>query len=204
MPDPVRPQSGSRERKIIRIKKRAAATSIGQDGERVRAGAGDSGEGGGSEEVMSEPGDVSLGGEDKPAVSSVTEESAAGASKRRKLSRTPLTVVQATPTLATPTMTSSQTTTASQIEHNETRHELTELTAAADGGGGGGTEANCEVGTGVNSRTDSETESVVRGDGVTGDVGDEVQREGQGQERRKISISEMKAEMCISVFCVCS
>ena len=203
MSDPVRPQSGSGERKIIRIKKRAAAMSTEQDGERVRAGAGDSGEGGGGEEVTIEPGDVSEGSDDKPAVSSVmeksavTEESAAGVSKRRKLSRTPLSVVQATPTLATPTMTSSQTTTASQMEQNETRHEPTELTAAAAAGDGGdgGAEPNCEVGSGVNSRTDIETESVVRGDGVTGDAGDEVQQEGRGQERRKISISEMKAEM---------
>ena len=195
MPDPVRLQSGSGERKIIRIKKRAADMSTEQDGERVRVGAGDSGEGGGGEEVTTEPGDVSEGSDDKPAVSSVmeksavTEESAAGASKRQKLSRTPLCCTShahfghAHHDIIT---------NYHCLEHNEMRHEPTKLTAAAEGGG---TEANYEVGTGVNSRTDSETESVGRGDGVTGDAGDEVQREGRGQERRKISISEMKAEM---------
>ena len=188
-PVQVKSQSVVGERKIIRIKKKPSAPV---DSEGVKVGGGESRESG----ELGGDGEEGGKGDDKKGVLEDSS-SIATASKRRKLYRTPLPVVQATPTSDTPTMTSSEIepklTTDDQQEPNPTKQDHTGP-MANDEKCGKSTETE------IASKTESESVSVCPvGEGVSGAASDEVGGEGvireRGDQKRKLSISEMKAQM---------
>ena len=146
-------------------------------------------EGGGREKET----DGETEGSEKNGLSEA-EKMAVPMSKRRKLSRTPLSVVQATPTPDTPTITSSEVekpevATSSQLQSNQTKQdEEPQPVATAK-----------PTDDGVTDLQKTETESGGHPPETTADS-DERKREEQSEERgeagqRKLSISEMKAQM---------
>ena len=176
------------ERKIIRIKKKSSAPV---DSEGVKVGGGDSRESG----ELGGDGEEGGKSDDKKGVLEDSS-SIATASKRRKLYRTPLPVVQATPTSATPTMTSSEIepklTTDDQQEPNPTKQDHTGPMANNEKSG---KSTETEIAT----KTETENVRVCPPvcEGVSGAASDEVEGEGviRGDQERKLSISEMKAQM---------
>ena len=183
----AKPQVRSREKKIIRVKKRVVAPQE---------------ETGGREEVVGEVGDSEIGegrgeggeeGEKKDEVL-LTEKPTAPVTKRRKLARTPFSVAQTTPTAATPTITSSEskpkvTTVDSQLQPNVTKRDQTEPISTIE-------EPTDIVATENSLQTEAEGDQQPP-------VDEEVtamEQEREGEERRadgqrKLSISEMKAQM---------
>ena len=154
----------------------------------------------GSEEGRGEGGEEREGSEknDVGEVSS-TEKTVAPVTKRRKLSRTPLSAVQATPTSDTPTITSSEfqpkkAPVEGQLGPNQTEKDKTKATIAPLAG----TPA-ADV---TNALAENETESDQQTEEVedkTSTVKDEEEGRKEGERdatgQRKMSVSEMKAQM---------
>ena len=184
----AKPQVRSREKKIIRVKKRVVAPQE-EAGER--------------EEVVGEVGDGEIGegrgegGEeegDKKDEVLLTEKPTAPVTKRRKLARTPFSVTQATPTADTPTITSSEskpkvTTIDSQLQPNMTKHNQTEPISTT-------VEPTETVAVENSLQTEAEGDQQPPVDQEVTAM--EQEREGEQKRadgQRKLSISEMKAQM---------